>query len=161
MKNHNYLCFQTKADWRVMEGTMQTITEKYYKIIIALIAALFIACFVKVTMNTALAAVGNNTASSSRTVKSWVGIPVYTVGVKGDYYFNGQSLSKWSNARPANSTHYPGWSIKSQKANWQFTGAKSSTVRSYNTFFYGLNTQWVKIGIQTQYEEQAVTVIVK
>ena len=96
---------------------------------------------------------GYYTTSNSRTAKSIVGIPVYTIGVSGQYYTNGKSVSKQTNATCLNSTHYPGWSVQSQKASWTLKTASKSIVTNTSTFFYGLDTQWVKIGIQS-YTEQ-------
>lgn len=98
------------------------------------------------------------TASKSVTRKSWVGIPVYTIGVKGDYTTNGKKISKQTNARTANATHYPGWSCKKKSAKWVSKGSKSSTVRNNSNFFYGLETQWIKIGIQSYDDEIQITV---
>ncbi len=106
----------------------------------------------------AMGATTSKTASNSRTEKSWVGIPVYTIGVKGDYKTNGSKLSGWSNARCCNATHYPGWSCTSKSASWVSKGSKSSKVRNRSTFFYGLDTQWLKLGIQSYDDEISKTV---
>lgn len=71
------------------------------------------------------AATTSKTASKSRIEKSWVGVPVYTIGVKGDYKTDGKKLSGWSNARCNNSTHYPGWSCTKKSAKWVEKGEKS------------------------------------
>lgn len=99
------------------------------------------------------AATTSKTTSKSRTEKSWVGVPVYTIGVKGDYKTDGKKLSGWSNARCNNSTHYPGWSCTKKSAKWVEKGKKKSKVRNCSTFFYGLDTQWITIGIQ-EYDDE-------
>lgn len=86
---------------------------------------------------------------------------VYTVGVKGDYVFDGKKLLKQSNVRTNNSTHYIGWSVASAKARWTDKGSKYSNVRNNSVFKYGLNTQWVKLNIQTYNEEINASVKVK
>jgi|GEM_PF-2917279 len=95
----------------------------------------------------------SKTASASYTQKSWVGIPVYTKGVKGDYVTNSTKITSYGTVRSANSTHYPGWSVKSQSAYWVTKGTTSGKCRGTATFFYGLNTQWVTVGLQSNYTE--------
>lgn len=118
------------------------------RIIGALACALIIA-----NVSSVSAAVETKTAKNSRTETSWVGIPVYTIGVKGDYKTNGKKLSGWSNARCNNATHYPGWSCTAKSASWVSKGEKKSTVRNCSTFFYGLDTQWITVGIQSYDDE--------
>ena len=73
-------------------------------------AAVGIAAALTLTaMPNAEAAAGYRTASNSFTVKSWVGIPVYTMGVKADYYSNGSRITNHYTARANTATHYPGW----------------------------------------------------
>jgi len=88
------------------------------RIIGALACALIIANVSSVSAATA------KTVSASRTQKSWLGIAVYTIGVKGDYKTNGKKLSGWSNARCNNATHYPGWSCTAKSASWVSKGEK-------------------------------------
>ncbi len=125
---------------------------KLKMITFVLVLSLIMTCFA------VPACAATKTASASKTYNSWCGIPVFTIGVKGDYNTNGKTLSNWKNARCANSTHYPGWSCTYKKAKWAVKGAKSSTVRNNSTFFYGLDTQWIKIGIQSYDKEINKTV---
>ncbi|WP_455950775.1 hypothetical protein [Eubacterium sp.] len=122
-------------------------------IICFIVTSLIITSFAGVS-----AATKSKTASNSRTQKSWVGIPVYKIGIKGDYCTDGKKLSKWSNARCNNATYYPGWSCKSKKAKWVVKEKKSSKVRNNSTFFYGLDTQWITVGLQSYDDEISATV---
>ena len=116
-------------------------------------AAVGIAAALTLTaMPNAEAAAGYRTASNSFTVKSWVGIPVYTMGVKADYYSNGSRITNHYTARANTATHYPGWSVQSKSAAWTYKASTYSIVTAWATFFYGLDTQWVKVGIQS-YDE--------
>lgn len=118
-----------------------------------IIATLLVASMTVSSLVGVGAATTSKTAKASRTEKSWVGIPVYTIAVKGDYKTNGKKLSGHSNARTANQTHYPGWSCTKRTAKWVSKGTKSSTVRNNSTFFYGLDTQWITIGFQSFEDE--------
>ena len=89
------------------------------------------------------------TASAYRTYKSIVGLKVFTIGVRGDYKVSKKKIVNWTNARAVNSTHYIGWSCKKKSAKWVHKGAKSSKLRNNSHFYYGLNTQWVKLNIQS------------
>lgn len=115
-------------------------------------AACIAAALTLTALPSAEAAPGYRTASNSFVVKSWVGIPVYTMGVRADYYSNGSRITGHYGPAAATATHYPGWSVQSRSAAWTYKGSTSSIVTAHATFFYGLDTQWVKIGIQS-YDE--------
>lgn len=116
---------------------------------IALTCMLLMATLVATTGTTFAKSKGYHTAQDKRTEKSIVGIPVYTIGVSGQYYTNGKKVSKQSDATCLNSTHYPGWSVKEKDAKWTIKNAKKSQVKNTSIFFYGLDTQWITIGIQS------------
>lgn len=123
-------------------------------IALALTLVLASSCFT----NVASAKTTTKTVTATRTVKSWCGIPVYSIGVKGDYTTDGKKLSNQKNARAVNDTYYPGWRCTSKTAKWVSKGKTSSTVRNNSTFKYGLDTMWVKVNIQSYQEELNATV---
>jgi len=124
-------------------------TKSYFKRVIAtlLIAITVVMPFCS---QTAEAATVWRSTSAYKKYYSWVGIPVFTIGVKGDYRVkNNKKITKRANARCASSTLYPGWSIKKEKAKWVIKQPNYSVLRNNSTFFYGLNTQWIEVGIQS------------
>ncbi|MCI8410617.1 MAG: hypothetical protein HFJ09_15375 [Lachnospiraceae bacterium] len=128
------------------------------KKILSAIAIAIAMCTIVTSSMSISAATGYRTVTNSRTQKSIVGIPVYKIGVSGQVYSNGKKLSKWSDAKCLNATYYPGWSVQSQKASWTIKDKDYSKVTNTSTFFYGLDTQWVKIGIQSNTDTISKTV---
>ncbi|MFV0406941.1 MAG: hypothetical protein ACK5LN_08995 [Propioniciclava sp.] len=100
----------------------------------------------------AQASPGYHTARSSYTQKSIVGIPVYKMGISADYYGNRSRITDWYDTKAETATFYPGWTVTSKSAKWTRKGKTKGTARAWANFFYGLDTQWVKLGIQS-YDE--------
>ncbi len=125
-------------------------TKGFKRVSRALVVSFIVAALSMTTFNVFAA---SKTAQASKTQKSIFGIPVYTKGVKGDYVTNGTKITSYGTVRSANSTHYIGWSVQKEKASWVTKGTTSGKCRGTATFFYGLDTQWVKLNIQSNYEE--------
>ena len=124
-----------------------------WKVVIVALMAAFLGTFA--AASNANAASTFQTVSGATTYVSILNIKIFTVGVAGDYYKDTSTKvqSNWSGARAQMATHYPGWSFNSAGASWVYKSNYSSQLRGWATFVYGLDTQWFKLHVKSNYME--------
>lgn len=92
---------------------------------------------------------GWHSANNSEYYYSHVGILDASLGVSGDYYTNGSSITKWGSVYAYPNTYVPFTSYSGVSQSWRYKTSTSGYAYAQATWKFGLQTQWIELNVQT------------